>query len=588
LPFEPENPRDIKKLRDAIDAAEQQLRPARTVRMDCLKQYVGHDYSPGSSAAADVPVNLAHLFVSIHLRHLASARPAYNVETHYADLRQNAFALGLSLNHLVEEIDLVHALQLVALDALCGPMGVCKVGKSVTTAGTTSLHDKGQPFADHVLFENFGFDTAATTYPAATYAYDRYRLPLEFVKDSGVYENTDGLLPSDRSESVLNADHATRTEHLFDEPTPVRESFKELVDLRDVWLREENLIVTLPVQSSLGGRVLRIAEWDGPERGPYKMFGLNSVPGNILPVSPLSLLMPMHRAANDGYNKLFDQIDRQKSVLLGQADDEDTVSAIRKLSDGEVFIGRGVGNSREARFGGPDQMLLGSLIHIKQLFSYFAGNLDLTGGLGSSEETFGQTRLLNASASGQLKWYQDRMAEFARDVGQSLAFYLFYGDRKFEFDYEIEDTGGMTIPVVFDPAQAEGDFLQYNFSIEPHSLQSRSPSEKMGLLNQLMTQVLLQLEASGAMAQNGVSINIKEYLHLMARYENLPELRRLITDVGSGGPLEDSKPITSRGVKSPNIAANRTSQRNPQSQETQMMTALLQGSMNGNGQGGVG
>jgi len=84
----------------------------------------------------------------------------------------------------------------------------------------------------------------------------------------------------------------------------------------------------------------------------------------------------------------------------------------------------------------------------------------------------------------------------------------------------------LQIPVRFNQEEREGNFLDYNFEIEPYSMQRESPQTRLATIQNVIN-VLTPL--APLMQQQGVSINIEGYLRTMARYTNMTELTDFIS-----------------------------------------------------------
>jgi hypothetical protein len=90
----------------------------------------------------------------------------------------------------------------------------------------------------------------------------------------------------------------------------------EFVDLVEVYLPKEQLIVTLPFGPGFGDDdVLRVVEYEGPERGPFHMLGFAYVPDNVLPVPPASIWYYLQVMGNRIARKIGRQAERMKTVL---------------------------------------------------------------------------------------------------------------------------------------------------------------------------------------------------------------------------------------------------------------------------------
>ncbi|KKL15880.1 hypothetical protein LCGC14_2501180, partial [marine sediment metagenome] len=104
--FDPENPRDIGRLRQAMEYSRRQLRAFREDRHESIRQYAGHHF--GDQAAHDrVPINLIELMVNIFSRQLAANNPQVYISTELEHLLPQAATMEIRVNRMIEEIKLV-------------------------------------------------------------------------------------------------------------------------------------------------------------------------------------------------------------------------------------------------------------------------------------------------------------------------------------------------------------------------------------------------------------------------------------------------------------------------------------------------
>src|SRR4051812_43510873 len=64
---------------------------------------------------------------------------------------------------------------------------------------------------------------------------------------------------------------------------------RKRVNLYELYLPEHGRIITL-AETGPQPVILRNEEYFGPDEGPYTLWGLTSVPGELLPLSPLVAL----------------------------------------------------------------------------------------------------------------------------------------------------------------------------------------------------------------------------------------------------------------------------------------------------------
>lgn len=513
----------LSKLRQAIGYSRRQLQPFRQQRYEVIRQYVGYHYSD-DGASDRVPVNLLELAINIYTQQMAARVPQVLVNTSFRQLRPMAANFELAINQLLKEIRFGETIRLAVIDALFS-LGIIKTGlerrASVEIAGY--LHDVGQPFADIISLDNWVHDTTATRLEQCQFMGDRYRLPLELVKESKAFKNTDNLQATVKT--AYNEDGDSKAESISHGSQVDPDEYKEHVELWDIWLPYENLLITIPAEGE--SKPLRVIDWDGPETGPYHLLSFSPVPGNIMPLAPSALWMDLHDLANRMFRKLGRQAERQKTVLGVQSGAEDDGSRIIKANDGEALRMDNPDRAREYRFGGIDQPSLAFLLQVKDLFVYLGGNLDSLGGLSPMADTLGQDQLLAQNASKRVADMQDRVISFTKDVINSLGFYLWTDPLiNLPLTKRVPGMEELSVATTFDAESREGDFLNYNIEIEPYSMQHQSPQMKLQALVQVFQQFIAPF--APMMAEQGIGINFEALLNTIGKYANVNELNEIL------------------------------------------------------------
>jgi hypothetical protein len=533
----------LARLRKAMTFSSKKLQPFRRARFDAYKQFVGANYSD-DGASQKMPVNMLELATSIYLRQLASANPRVNLTTRDKSLRPTAMKLEAALNHLIEEVNLGDSLQRVVQDALFS-VGIMKVGLEVRDVeGELGItHDAGQPFADPVSLDDWVHDMTATTWNHVTFCGNRYRVPTDWLReqqDLGV--SPDKIKPTDKTSAAADGGSDSKgIDSISLGSNASVEEFEEHTDLWDIWLPRDNVIVTLLKDSE--GPPVFVKEWNGPERGPFHLFGFTDVPGNTMPLSPVSAWVDLNDLANRLWRKLGRQSERQKTVLGVQGHAQADGQRIIEASDGEAISTENPDGVREYRFGGPDNNVHGFSLNVLDRLGYHMGGLDVLGGLAPASGTVGQDKMLKESSSTRMQSMQEQVTRFAEKVVQDIALYL-YEDPLIELPLsKYIPEADFTYDFTWTPEQREGDFLNYNIKIDPFSMKAQSPSEKLSQLTDLLMNIVLP--GQQMFVEQGGRIDLQEYIKMVAKYSNLPEIESIVVfddepiERGGGPPASD-------------------------------------------------
>jgi hypothetical protein len=531
----------ISRLEKSVRCHRKNLYKLRENRISLVDQYVGKYF--GEHGAGDkVPINMLEMAANIWQSQLAARTPQVLVSTKFRELMASASDFSRGLNHLIEhEIKLGQTLAQGVLEAMFSPFGVVKVGLcrngSVEIDGY--LHDYGQPYADVVDLDDVILDLSARRWDLITFAGDKYRVPLEFVKESGLYQNVDDLSADDRDQ--YDDDGQERARDLSSTNRSPDEEWEDMIDLVDIWLPRQNVILTFKWNGDWK-EPLREIEWDGPEGGPYHYLSFVPVPGQILGNPPLGLLRDLHEIANQLYMSIVRSADMSKDVIGYRGEAAKDAERLRDAANGELIRMDDPQGVKPMHVGAIDQQIFGLVQHAVGEFEKQGGNLQLLGGLSPQSETATQDKLLSANASRRMAHMQSQVMDWTKGIIQSLAFYLWEDPiQTMPLTRQIPNTN-MNVTYSWGPEHREGDFLQYNFDLVPYSMVQHTPQQKLQEVMNLVQTVLVPM--GPMLQQQGKTLDLGVLLEMVGRYGDLEsELQNLIIDLAPSNAFPQEKPM---------------------------------------------
>ncbi len=591
---------DIDRLCLAMNRSRLMLRRFREERREMVRQYVGNHWSE-EGTSEKVTVNLIGLYVSVVGRNLIAKNPRVMLSTFDRQNKPAVSAMQTWCNSEIVRMKMQNTLKRVVLDGLFS-LGICKVALA-TPADSASVAWNlvaGQPFAERVDLDDVVFDMHARDFSECSFIGHRYRVPLDAVKDSTLYSNARlSLEPS--FDAAFNVEGDERVSMLgrsyYGQDT---EEFEDMIDLWEVYLPRHRLVVTL-VDSSLSGpmgaglsgasdgttKPLRAQKWLGPDGGPYHFLMYGTVPGNAMPKGPIMDLMDPHDAVNRIYRKGVRQAERQKEILAVAGGAMEDGNRIMVSSDGDILRVDNPERSQTRTFGGPDQKNMAFGAHMKDLFGWLAGNLDMMGGLAPQSKTLGQDQMLSQNASRAVADMQDTTVDYTADVLKSLCWYWWHDPFKvMKTKAQLPGLPDMGIQRQVTPQQRmRGRFEELEIEIDPYSMQHSTPQSRAADLDQLVQMITPMMQF---LQQQGINFDANAWLQKRGAYKDMPDLPDLLTigepprpdNVAAGGaPPEAPKPAeTTR-----NYVRHSAGQDNQQSRGADFMNQLAAGAGQQNG-----
>jgi hypothetical protein len=505
---------DFKKLRDSIDWSVRQLKVPRDNRLKFIKEYVGMNYAQSGSDKKN-PTNFLELAITIYTRQLMARAPRVMVTAKNVALKPFAKDMEIAINQIPDEIGLGKTLQRAVMEAMfsfaIAKVGICQTGRIVLG------HDPGQLFVDLVSIDDYFCDMSAKSRDRMQYEGNEYWMDIEDAR--AMYKGPSVDLQPDEHTTV-SPDGDTKADSVT--VGDGADVYSPRILMRDVWLPGVKKVITYAVSTNL---LVAEVEWDGPENGPYYTLGFSEVPGNLLPLPPVALWYDMHELGNSIFRKLGRQADAKKTVVAFAGGNDESVNSLKAARDGDGITFTGA-RPENITVGGIDAPTLAFYLQLRDLFNYFAGNLDSLGGLSPVSDTVGQEKMMSEAANARLAAMSDSVMEFVRGIMKAIAWYEWtnpYAERTI-----VKELKGTDIAVTkkWSPETMAGDFLDYNFDIDVYSMQDDSPAnrlQKLGAaLERFVFPIIGQIEAQGG------QFNTKVMLETISELSDLPELADMV------------------------------------------------------------
>lgn len=525
----PNDPKDTSRLFKHIEFSEKNLRSYRNTRKKLVRDYVGSHYNTGANEPhAEVILNLMYQAAETYTMSLAANRPRCLITSEFPELKWFSHHFQRTLNNLIEEIHLEETLRDAVLDAFFG-MGIVKVytGEAglVKLEGVDEWLDPGKPYAERVSYDDFVYDINATSWNRKKFALNKYLMSKEKALNEPSFDRKVvkevNLHSAHGGEDRYNSD-SPLSEEFLSESKP--EGYSDDIHLMDVWLPEENLVATYPVRSA-ATKPVRVVPWEGPENGPFHVLQLSAeVPDHVQGVSPAMNLKPLFDIINGLLRKQRRQAQRQKDIPFYRSGAHEDAARIRNASDGEFTRVDDPDSVNVMKMGGVDQQNQAFTYSMMEQFDRMAGNLQAMAGLGPSADTATQDKLIHGAVSKREANMQYRVVDFTANICRDLGWLLWNDEvTTRESHYKIAD---MDFKSSWTPEHREGDFLQYNFKIEPYSMMYKSPTERLNNITQFVTQVALPMTQQ--MAEAGGRIDFQEVTNLYAELMDIPRLKDVV------------------------------------------------------------
>lgn len=505
-----------KRVQKAIKSWVVYSEDMRKCRQNMLNLYQNSWFQGGGKGRTPLTLNLLDEAVGIIVPFLVSRNPRVNISsrrgTNTPNVKLFAMVLELALTHLFDEIQFGQkTLRQTVVDSLFS-MGIVKTGMDLTWQVRLGQSEEtvGQPYAERIDFDDYIGDVTARCRAEMKLEGHKYRLPLEYVIDSGLYKHYDLLKPG--LPTYGDETSPEKTAKNDNEKGDLRELWPS-VELYDIWLPDDNLIITLPPEGQ-GSKIMREVEADGPTGGPFDVLGYKFFPGSCVPIPPVYGWLDMNKTVNVITNKMKEQCEREKTIAVYPIDAAEDAEILKNAKHGELV---GLVNSeavKEITFGGWNEQSFPFVQFLLSRFAKTGPNLEVIGGKGVFGSTLGQEQMLQANAMHQLDDMVNQVYLFTKSIIKKLAWNL-WSDPFITMPL-IKRVAGKDVQLHYSQAVREGDFFDYSFEIEPYSLSAMNPEMRYQRLLQLISQVVMPLVPMAA--QQGVQLDITALVKEAAKY----------------------------------------------------------------------
>jgi hypothetical protein len=498
----------VEALQQGIRSHRQTVKPMLKKQQELLAEYANSWYSDEPRVRR--PINMIARAINLMTPLLASRNPRAMVRPRIVQFSPYADTLRLTLNHLAEKIQLGYTLRNCVVNALTYmgilKTGVCSGGPQIKDA-LGYLHDAGQLFCDVIYPEDYFWDISARKSEECDFKGNWFYVPYSYITDSGKFQNYDKLSAAYNEWDKLGAKKLSSKQGLQ------IDTIKPYVRIAEVWIPSENVIVTIPAEGE-GTEPLRVQDYSGPVDGPYDELRFSEFPESMVGVPPLYTALDLHYLINAMSRKMARQANREKKVLAYQGTAETDAENIVNSSDGASVRVSDINAVKEIEFGGTADASYKWTDWLMQIWSEQNGNANLLGGLQAQSPTLGQEQMLQSNSTATLDDWIQSVHDVCRRVFDKMAFYIFT-DPLMDITVSKKVGGLEDIPIRLTADTREGDFWDYNFSVEAYSMTRMNPTLRMRRIMEIVTGVIIP--TMGLAQQQGDMLQVSQLVKSIAR-----------------------------------------------------------------------
>lgn len=431
-------------LKVTADDLWSEIHDAETLRDDylvawkaILVRWLGRTYRD-SLKGRPSPENYIHGYLAFVLPQLVWEYPIVQVEPERsaADI-ELAQMMEYAINYWIKKVDYRTHLARLARDMILG-FGVSFTGYSLRehVGAQVALHSQEAmgaiPFARRIEPGDYLCDAHARCYEERRF-------------EGRIFERDyDDLLEDDRYDTDVlrklapNTRQRERSDDLGDNKKARSE--RRTLTLYELWIPEHNLIVTLAESGRYDGPIVRKAEYYGPSTGPYQLWGVYDVPGQIYPFSPIAGIYDQFEELNM-HALAAQQCARQyRRIGVFRRTNSEDGQAVQKAKHGD-FVGLSDPESvREMEIGGMTQSQVMLLELLRDRLDRTMGYSDAQRGQVAKNTTATAHSIAQNNAALRVDWIRQALVSCAERELRRIGWW-FWNERTIVMDIVIVDGG---------------------------------------------------------------------------------------------------------------------------------------------------
>lgn len=397
---------------------------------DISRKFVGSHYRSDFDRSETLD-NLVMAYFAWMLPELAYSHPACRVRTSRpVSQQQIADFIEMGLNIWLGKMDYGADDILVTMDMLTS-FGVMMVSMQPMEHPTDGMGYNGGaliPSASHVPRDQFVMDGRCSHWTKARFLGHEYFRDFDWMHDNAKVRGYSRKIIDqlEGSQENYNTDDGYQQGEKPFKPATVPP--RNQVRLVDLWIKERGKIYTMVMGARTAlPMILREEDYDGPEDGPYTVYGAYQVPGDPYPISRIQAEWSAFKELNAQVEAVSEANKTYKRFAIVDAKETELKDAAMNVGNGAVAAVRNFNPQliHEMQLGGAHPEQLGYLNIIRERFTSGLGFGALQAGKAEDvTATVGQ--IAQSNADGATAWVKECKYKATAMTMKKVMYYLIH------------------------------------------------------------------------------------------------------------------------------------------------------------------
>jgi hypothetical protein len=238
-----------------------------------------------------------------------------------------------------------------------------------------------------------------------------------------------------------------------------RAAKRPVIKLHQLYVPEWKKIYTLAEQTQGSeGLIVRTQDYFGPDQGPYSLFGVYSVPDQLIPLSVLVATFEQFLEVQTHAMKAADDAASFKQIAVGRADGGKDGEVVKDAKNGDmVLLKNGKDGVATVKMGGASPEQLNYLGVTRERYDRVMGFSDAQRGV-PNDDTATANSIANSASDLRIAYMRKQITKCTRRVLEKVLWYMYNLDAV-RMKIMGRDKQGQPMEGMFQGGQWEGGYI---------------------------------------------------------------------------------------------------------------------------------
>jgi hypothetical protein len=240
---------------------------------------------------------------------------------------------------------------------------------------------------------------------------------------------------------------------------------RKRVRMYEIYLPEQKRIITLAERGEDDAVTLRDEQYHGPANvlGPYDLWGLESVAGELFPISPIQALWDEFEELNEHSKAAARSAESHKKIGVYSLANKSDATTIMKTEHGQMAGVQDPSSVKDFEIGGASEQQTNWIMFLREKFDRNLGLGDAQRGVAADRTATGE-QIADANSDLRVDSMRDRIGQSVKSLYSKVAWYFYHETSIAPIDLTVRNAQtGMPEEATFISGPWDGGFVDNQF-----------------------------------------------------------------------------------------------------------------------------